>query len=80
MALCPKIFLVVFPNCVPNLMLLSSNPQSFHISAALNVYGQAQWPTNGKREETTMYSVRRNGQLTASTTKPHCVWSGTMAN
>ena len=36
MALCPKIFLVVYPNCVPNLMLLSSNPQSFHISAALS--------------------------------------------
>ena len=35
MALCPKIFLVVCPNCVPNCMLLSSNPQSFHISAAL---------------------------------------------
>ena len=35
MALCPKLFLVVCPNCVPNVMLLSSNPQSFHISAAL---------------------------------------------
>ena len=35
MALCPKIFLVVCPNCVPNFMLLSSKPQSFHISAAL---------------------------------------------
>ena len=37
MALCPKIFLVECPNCVPNFMLLSSNPQSFHISAALHV-------------------------------------------
>ena len=46
----------------------------------LNVYGQAQWPTNGKRDETTMCMVRRNGQLTASTTKPQCVWSGAMAN
>ena len=41
MALCPKIFLVVCPNCVPNVMLLSSKPQSFHIilSAALRCYG-----------------------------------------
>ena len=45
-----------------------------------NVYGQAQWPTNGKHDETTMYMVRHNGQLTACTTKPQCIWSGTMAN
>ena len=44
-----------------------------------NVYGQAQWPTNGKRDETTMCMVRHNGQLTASTTRPQCIWSGTMA-
>ena len=30
-----KIFLVACPNCVPNSMLLSSNPQAFHMSAAL---------------------------------------------
>ena len=41
MALCPKIFLVVCPNCVPNFMLLSPNPQfdqnSSHICCTISL-------------------------------------------